>query len=192
MKQSHFKTLALALAILIAITNTTYAQNKSKRSAAEEFGNTLNLGLGIGYYGYLTQSVPFLSANYEFDVAKNFTIAPFVGFASYKSGNHFYGSGYYYYRHTFIPIGAKGTYYFDKLLGAGSKWDFYGSLSLGFNYNKVTWEQGYNGNKNLSSNVSSLYWDVHIGTEYHINNKVGLFLDLSTGISTIGLALHHL
>ncbi|MEQ8535603.1 MAG: hypothetical protein RIB86_27340, partial [Imperialibacter sp.] len=52
--------------------------------AQESFGNTLNLGLGVGgysgYYGYIGHSLPVLSLNYEFDVAPNFTLAPFVSF----------------------------------------------------------------------------------------------------------------
>jgi hypothetical protein len=35
-----------------------------------------------------------------------------------------------------------------------------------------------------------LFLDLHLGAEYHLNNRVGLFLDLSTGVSTIGLAIH--
>jgi len=35
-----------------------------------------------------------------------------------------------------------------------------------------------------------LFLNIHIGAEYHINKKVGVFLDLSSGVSTIGLAIH--
>jgi hypothetical protein len=31
---------------------------------------------------------------------------------------------------------------------------------------------------------------LHVGAEYHLSRKVGLFLDLSTGVSTLGLAFH--
>ena len=47
---------------------------------SETYGKTLNLGLGLGYgYYYYGTGVPIL-ANYEFDVAKNVTVAPFIGF----------------------------------------------------------------------------------------------------------------
>ena len=160
----------------------------------EKFGNTLNAGIGVGYYGYIGTSMPVLHANYEFDIAKNFTLAPFVTYYSYQNnyywGNKNYPDRYYYYRVTAIPVGVKGSYYFDQLLHAGSKWDFYGAGSLGFAIRTTTWENGYYGETSVQHGSSGLYLDLHIGTEYHLGGKVGLILDLSSGISTFGLAVH--
>ena len=89
-----------------------------------------------------------------------------------------------------IPLGVKGSYYFDDVLGAGDKWDFYLAASLGFAIRKTTWENGYYGQNTVEHGSSGLYLDGHIGTEYHIGKKTGLFLDLSTGISTFGVAIH--
>jgi hypothetical protein len=100
----------------------------------EKFGRALNIGAGIGYYGFGTS--PALSVNYEFDVFKNFTLAPFATVWTYRryvywgDGNHPFRD--YYYRETVIPIGVKGSYYFDELFNAGDKWDFYAAASLGF------------------------------------------------------------
>ncbi len=176
-------------ATAIAQTSTT----KSTHGTYENYGRTLNLGLGIGYFGYVDHSVPFFSANYEFDVARQFTLAPFIGFASYRSDNYWENgnrAGRYYYHETFVPVGVKGTYYFDKLLGAGPAWDFYGALSLGFAIHSYRWDDGYTGNRDVYRNSSPVYLDLHIGTEYHINKRAGIFIDLSTGVSTIGVAIH--
>jgi hypothetical protein len=166
----------------------------SAQEGDEKFGNTLNLGAGLGYYGYVGHPMPVLHANYELGVARNFTIAPFVTFYSYKNYYYWGDPGYpyrdYYYRQTVIPVGAKGTYYFDELLKANSKWDFYLGASLGFAIRKTTWEKGYYGKTTVEHGASGLYLDAHIGSEYHLSNRVGLFLDLSSGISTFGLALH--
>lgn len=163
-------------------------------TAQEQYGKTLNLGLGIGYYGYVGRSLPVLHINYEFDVAKDFTIAPFLTFYSFSNeyywGNKNHPYQYYTYRETVIPIGAKGTYYFDDLLHANSKWDFYLAASLGFNIVNRTWGDGYDGDRDYYRHASSVYLDLHIGSEYHFNNHLGMFLDLSTGVSTIGLAIH--
>ncbi len=160
----------------------------------ENFGNTLNIGVGIGYYGYIGQTLPVLHANYEFNVARNFTLAPFITMYSYKKyynwGNPNDGYKDYYYRTTVIPVGVKGSYYFDQFLGAGSRWDFYLAGSLGFAIRKTVWENGYNGDYVASNSTSGLYLDAHIGTEFHASEKIGLFLDLSTGLSTFGLAVH--
>jgi len=181
-------TLTLVLALIISGTNL-FAQ---RSYSSEAHGHTLNIGLGAGgyygYYNYVGHSVPVLNFNYEFDVAKNFTLAPFATLITYRDyvteGNYDY-----YYRETIIPIGVKGTYYFDQLLGAGPKWDFYLAGSLGFNLVRTVWDDGQSyASDAYYHNVGALFLDLHAGTEYHISNRVGIFLDLSTGVSTVGLA----
>jgi hypothetical protein len=138
--------------------------------------------------------MPVLHVDYEFGIGNNFTLAPFITIYSYQKYNYWGTPNHpyknYYYRQTVIPIGVKGTYYFDQLLNAGAKWDFYLGASLGFAIRKTTWENGYYGETTIRHGASGLYLDGHIGTEYHISPKAGLFLDLSSGISTFGLALH--
>lgn len=189
------KIITSALILFTLLNLNGYGQ---ETTGAEKHGKTLNLGLGIGgysgYYSYVGRSLPVFNINYEFDVAKNFTLAPFISFYSYTNsyywGNKNYPYRYYTYRETVIPIGCKGTYYFDELLKAGSKWDFYLSGSLGFAIVNASWDRDYYGDKNYYRRGSSLFFDFHVGTEYHFNNHLGAFLDLSTGVSTIGLAIH--
>ncbi len=184
------KKLILATGILLMMN--------LQLSAQEKYGKTLNLGLGLGYYGYAGYNMPVLHANYEFDVAKDFTLAPFISYYSYRHnyywGNKNYPYRWYRYRETVIPIGVKGTYYLDDLVNANSKWDFYAAGSLGFAIVKTTWEDGYYGERNIYRNAYSgstpLYLDLHLGTEYHFNDRIGMFLDLSTGVSTLGIAIH--
>jgi len=183
--------------ILLLVTIMSGAS--SKLSAQESYGNTLNLGLGIGYYWYANHSVPVLHANYEFNVAKDFTLAPFITYYSYRS-DYYWGNPpgtpyrYYRYRETVVPIGVKGTYYFDDILNANPKWDFYLGLSLGAALVHTYWDEGYGGDRhvyrNIYSGTSPIYLDAHIGAEYHISDRAGIFLDLSTGVSTLGVAIH--
>ena len=195
--------LAIAIISALLFTGTAFAHDRTvvvykegheSNQGAENFGNTLNLGLGIGYYGYINHSLPVFHADYELNVARNFTLAPFITFYSY-SNNYYWGNKnkpyrYYSYRETVVPIGVKGTYYFDDLLKANSSWDFYLGASLGVAIRSVRWEGGYEGDRYAYHDASGLYLDGHIGTEYHINHNIGLFLDLSTGVSTVGLAIH--
>jgi len=170
------------------------SRNSSAQSA---YGKTLNLGAGIGYYGYLNHSIPVLHLNYEFDVAKDVTLAPFISFYSYRNdyywGNKNYPYRYYRYNETVIPIGIKGSYYFDRAVHAGNKWDFYFAASLGFAVVRSGWEDGYYGDRNLYRNAyrgsSPLYLDLHLGADYHVNKSLGVFLDLSSGVSTLGLSI---
>lgn len=184
--------LTTVLSLMVSLLFTATAQ--------EKYGKTVNLGLGIGgystygYYGYVGRSLPVFHFDYEFDVSKNFTLAPFLNFYSFSHdyywGNKNNPARYYAYHETVIPIGVKGTYYFDDLLKANSKWDFYLAGSLGFAIVNSSWDDGYGGDRDYYRGGSSLFLDVHIGTEYHFNNRIGAFLDLSTGVSTIGLAIH--
>jgi hypothetical protein len=202
------KTIIISLFFLLILSINIYAQQTTTtvttttqttpNNSSEKFGNTLNLGLGIGgysgYYGYVGHDMPVFHADYEFDVVKNFTLAPFISFYSYRDGyywgNHDNPYRFYYYHETVVPIGVKGTYYFNQLLHANTKWDFYLAGSLGFAIVHSYWDNGYDGDRNYYRNASPLFLDLHIGTEYHISKKIGVFLDISTGVSTIGIAIH--
>ncbi len=187
--------IIIILSAFIFIKNV----NAQDMSTPEKYGKTLNLGAGIGYYGYVGHALPVGTLNFEFDVAKNFTLAPFLGIYSYQ--NYYYWGDpnkpngdpsyrNYSYRSVSVPAGVKGTYYFDQLFRANSRWDFYAAGSVGFIFRTITWENGYYGDKYIYRNQSPLYLAAHIGSECHLNSKVGLFLDLSTGVSTFGLAIH--
>jgi hypothetical protein len=179
--------------LFVIMLITTFAVKAQKSSYSETYGHTLNLGLGIGgysgYSGYVGRSLPVIHVDYEFEVIKNFTIAPFADFFSY-SNSYFYGNNNYYYRETVIPIGAKGTYYFDQLLNANSKWDFYLAGSLGYAIVFSRWDTGYTGDKNYFRQASPLFLNIHIGSEYHINKRLGISLDISGDGPTVCLALH--
>lgn len=181
------KKLILFKAVLLylLVCATTHAQ--------EKYGNTLNIGAGIGYYGY-APLVPAITVNYEFDVAPNITIAPFVTAFTYRSyyswGNSNNTHREYYYDRTVFPVGGKATYYFDDLFNAGNKWDFYAAGSVGFVIVSTTYESGYGGNRSVYNGLSPLYINAHIGSEFHLSKRIGLYLDLSTGLSTFGLAVH--
>ncbi len=189
------KIQILALFSLVLISSISAQETKKAPSA---YGNTLNLGVGIGgyagYYGYIGHNLPVFNINYEFTVAKNFTLAPFISFYTYKRTYYWGGNDhdyrYYNYKQTVVPIGVKGTYYFDDLLHAGSKWDFYLAGSIGYTIVRTSWDDGYYGDRNYYKTPNQLYLDLHIGTEFHVNKNIGLFLDLSTGVSTVGIAIH--
>ena len=188
------------LITLLLFTMAGYTASAQNSSSGEHYGRTLNLGLGVGgysgYYGYVGHSMPVFHINYEFEVAKSFTLAPFISFATYSNSyywgnpNKNYPYKNYSYHETIIPIGAKGTYYFDDLLKANSKWDFYLAGSLGFSIVNTSWDSDYYGDENYYKHGGSTFFDLHIGAEYHFNSRLGAFLDLSTGVSTIGLAIH--
>lgn len=184
--------------MIIVFSMTSINLNAQEKTFSQAFGKTLNLGVGIGgysgYYSYTGGTLPVFNLNYEFDVARNFTLAPFISVSSrtesYYWGDHNTPYKYYYYRETIIPIGLKGTYYLNQALKSYSNWDFYLAGSIGFALINSRWDADYYGDKDYYTHGNPLFLDLHIGTEYHFTNRFGMFLDLSTGVSTIGIALH--
>ncbi len=176
------KIAILSFFFLTILSISVLAQNAN---SGESHGRALNLGVGIGgysgYYGYIGHTLPVLHINYELSVANNFTLAPFATFYTYKEQ---------YYRETVIPVGLKGSLYLDQLLRVNSNWDFYLAGSLGFAIVKSIWNADYHGSRDYYTSPRPFFFDGHIGLEYHINSRVGLFLDFSTGVSTLGLSFH--
>ncbi len=184
------KNLIITSLLILGLSMCGGNISAQQKGGGENFGNTLNLGLGLGYYGYVGNFAPAINVNYEFQLANNFTLAPFLTVFSHRNYRKISGDNYYY-RQTVIPVGVKGTYYFDMLLGLNSRWDIYGAGSLGFVIRSTRWENGYNGDDSyFYRGTSGLYLDAHIGAEYHASQKVGLYLDLSSGLSTFGVAFH--
>lgn len=185
-KITFISLLLLTLAFNVIAQQTT---------VTEKYGKTINAGVGLGYFGYVGYNIPVFHINYEFELDENLTIAPFVTLYTYHNNYYYWGDNYHTYRNysyteTVIPIGAKVTYYFDELFKAKSKWDFYLAGSLGFIIRKTVWETDYYGRKVVNPGTGPLYIDFHAGSEYHLSKKTGLFLDLSTGFSTFGVAFH--
>ena len=180
------KKVTVTVVLALMMIGTSFSAQR--RVFSDGHGNTLNLGIGIGgysdYFGYVGHTSPVLHANYEFGVARNFTLAPFVTVYSYRE--NYYND---YYRETVIPIGVKGTVYLDDLLRAGNSWDFYVAGSLGVSLFNRTWDDKY-GRDTYIEDPSPLYLDLHLGVEYKLSRNLGLYLDLSNGVSTVGLAIH--
>ncbi len=179
------------LLFLSLIGNNLMAQETESKNF---YGRTLNLAAGVGYYRYVSYPVKAASVNYEFQIHKNLTAAPFIAVYAYEStyywGNAYYPASIYKYSETVVPMGIKISYYFDDLVRAGTKWDFYSAGSLGFVYRRTVWEPAYNGKNQIDPGMGPLYLDLHIGAEYHINKFTGVVLDLSTGVSSVALAIH--
>jgi len=186
------KKSLLIFIVALSLINISASAQSYNSAPREMFGPTINIGAGIGYYGYAGRPAPAVMANVELDIARNITLAPFIGFYTYANdyywGSYDYPYRYYSYRETVVPVGVKGAYYFDQLFQAGEKWDFYAAASVGFAFHSVTWDNGYYGSRDVVSGPGPLYGTAHIGSRLHITQGFGLFLDLSTGFSTFGLS----
>lgn len=178
------KKVIIILLFFLAILNLNSSAQRIYLPETESHGNTLNLGAGYGgYSGYSSHAglvLPVYTINYEFAVLNDVTLAPFATLFSYRNEKE-------HYSETIIPMGVKGTLYLDQLLKGRSRWDLYFSGSIGYSLINSSWDEGFSG-ETAYSDVTPLFLDLNIGTEYHINNRIGIFLELSTGVCTAGLS----
>ena len=165
-------------------------ESKGQENNTEPFGRSFNMGMGPGYFSTQILPAPFFTINYEYDVVNNLTVAPFVGFASYKGDARIIAARYYYYRATILPFGVKASYYLDLLLKLPCRWDVYIACSAGYTYINKKWDYGYPGNKTGIPGLREEYLQAHVGVEYHISRNTGLFVDVSTGVAVAGISLH--
>lgn len=114
-------------------------------SAQELHGSTLNLALGIG-----GRQLSVFHINYEFDVAPAVTLAPFVSFYDYSN---------------FIPIGVKGSFYFDNMLQINSSWDLYVAGTLGLGIVSDEWDTQYYRDRYNFRGPNAIFIDFHLGAE---------------------------
>ncbi|MCP4521778.1 MAG: hypothetical protein GY827_08840 [Cytophagales bacterium] len=158
-----------------------------------DYSGTLNVGLGTGYNGY--DGIPILAHYEALEAANSLTLGLFLGFgtSSYDFTYTVEENGETVlkedsYRRSYIPVGIKGVYYIDDLLGLIDELDIYGGVSIGFTYWSYTSSNDQFDEDNFNSGTSPLFWTFHIGIEYHVNDKVGVFLDASTGMSSLGVS----
>lgn len=180
------KTAFYKLTIIFLVFNAALFitdADAQEKTVSEKYGHTFNIGVGsgIGNYGYAFYKTPAVHLDYEIDIIPTLTLAPFVILYQFRNNA---------YHERVIPVGLKATAYFDQILKAHPHWDFYLAGSLGYAIRETVWENGFAAEPGIHYGPGALYLVLSIGSEYHITKKLGAFIDLSNGISTIGLSIH--
>ncbi len=158
-----FTTASIALAICLSLIQTTSAQER------ELHGSALNLGVGIG-----ARQAAVYHINYEFDVVPSFTIAPSASFYGYTK---------------FVPIGVKGSFYFDDVLNLDREWDLYVGATAAMGIVSDEWNNQAYRDMYRFRGANNLFFDVHLGAEYQVTPRAGMFIDLASNAATIGIVL---
>jgi len=110
----------------------------------------LNFGLGFDNGGLLP-----IYVSYDFPVHNDVSIAPM-----FETDLNL----------DWVTIGARGDYYFDRLINLPADWDVYGGANLGMNIL-------------LGSRYSELDMGLQIGGRWRWNKKWALNLEVSGGVS---------
>ncbi|GAB3539890.1 hypothetical protein [Spirosoma fluminis] len=166
MKKFHFSFL-LVLGLLAG--TQSFAQ-----LAVDKGTKFINLGIGVGGYGYYTGSsgIAFTAAA-DFGVTKNITVGAVAGYRSYGSvGTYKYNS---------FDIGARGSYHFNELLNLSTdKADLYAGLGLSY------FSFSYGG---YLDNYGAVYVPIHLGGRYFFSDNVGGFAELGSSLSTLKIGV---
>lgn len=152
---------------LVILSTVLIASANAQNEPAEKFGKVLNLGLNLPNGKYLLMP----TINYEFDIARNVTLAPVV--EGYAVRDNVFGSDNE--SGAAFVFAAKGCYYFDQLFHAGPKWDFYAGVSAGFAYESITDKE----DNTTEKSIKRVNPKAHVGAQLNIKSNMGLFLDVS-------------
>ncbi|MGB3778208.1 MAG: hypothetical protein WA960_07600 [Tunicatimonas sp.] len=158
-------------------------------------------GISFGTYGYGLGSgrsigIPPLTAALEFGVHENFSVGPYVGYASWNYDD--FGLDYGW---NFLAVGARGSFHYVPVLNEAldlsldeEKLDFYVTLLVGLEFQSFTGDSfgGIFGD-DLNSNSTNFRLGPVLGFKYKFNDKFGVYFEGGRGAfgyGTIGLAIH--
>ncbi len=152
-------------------------------------------GYSYGYLGGRSVSVPPLTAALELGIHENFSVGPYVGYASWS-----YDYTSINYSWNFLAVGARGSLHYVPLLNEAldlsldeEKMDFYVSLLVGMEFQTYSGESfggilgdGY-------ANNSRFRLGPVLGFKYKFNDKFGVYFEGGRGAfgyGTLGVAIH--
>ncbi|MGB3851763.1 MAG: hypothetical protein WA958_17475 [Tunicatimonas sp.] len=160
------------------------------------------VGVSFGTYGYGLGSgrsigVPPLTAALEFGIHENFSVGPYVGYASWNFNN--FGLDYGW---NFLAVGARGSFHYVPVLNEAldlsldeEKFDFYVTLIIGLEFQSFTGDDNFGGvfGENYSNSSTGVQFGPVLGFKYKFNDKFGVYFEGGRGAfgyGTIGLAVH--
>lgn len=168
MKKMHFSIL-LVLGLLAG--TQSFAQ-----LAVDKGTKFINLGIGVGGYGYFTGSGLGLNAGLDVGIIKNITVGGVIGYRTYGSGVNSF------------DIGARGSYHFNELLNlATDKADLY--AGIGLSYYRLSYGDTYLRSIGVGDSYSQIYVPIHLGGRYFFTDNIGGFVELGSSLATLKLGV---
>lgn len=165
--------LLYSLITLLFVCTSLLGFSQDKKSGGGGSGNYAGVGhLNVGFQTYWNYSSSLgFQADYEFNLANDFTVGPSVSYSGWDNAG---------YKYSVWGVGARFRWYADRVLSiTHPKWDVFANGDIGFNiYN---YPDGDN-----HKNYSPLWLGLGIGGKFHFNEKIGLQLIIGSG-AQIGL-----
>ncbi len=180
-----------------------------KRITANElrYANRLNIGFGYNYYAGIPFIINYELSNKALGMAEDpleayqmgLTFAPQVGFYRYSNWYPSPAAAYSNYNYTVnnLFFGVKLHAYIDRVIDLPKNLDLYFAVAPQFMIRRVTWDYPSNvpgiyqpNNKWLANRRgrNTFALPIHIGAEYKLNRNIGVWGDIGTMMSTVGLS----
>lgn len=171
MKKSKLVIAALLLASVCTSSVVNAQSVKGK--------NFVNLGIGIGTYGFSgTGGLP-VTASYEHGFTDKISGGIYLGLVQRK----YYDDLKYNYK----VIGVRGSYHFNELLKVTEpKLDVYGGASIYYRGYTLKYE-GIDGKEKLTDN--SIGIGIHAAARYMFAEKFGAYAELGYGVSPLQIGV---
>lgn len=189
----------------IFISSFAFAQQQlpltSGNQAYNKGDKILQAGIGFGYFNYgfagsRSVGLPPLTASLELGIHDHISVGPYIGYASWKYSQTFYGMSADY-NMNFYSLGARGSYHYLPLLNEHldldldeEKIDFYASLFLGLEMQRMKSEsKSEDETYKQKMNSTGLRLAPVLGFKYKFNPKYGAYLEVGRGalsVATIG------
>ncbi|WP_139263135.1 hypothetical protein [Flammeovirga pacifica] len=163
--------------LMLAISTFSFAQeNKKSGGGGASYLGPGNLNVGLSTYWSYSSSLG-VQLDYEFNLARDFTVGPSLSYAGYSDS---------WYNYSVFGLGARFRWYADRVLNiTHPKWDVFANGDIGFSI----WSHKYTGpgtDPKSQSSTSPLWIGLGIGGKFHFNDKIGLQLIIGSG-AQIGL-----
>jgi hypothetical protein len=205
MKKVYFTICALAL-----LSIQLFGSDSENRISGNElrYAKRLNVGFGYNYYSGIPFVINYELSNKLLHIAEDpleayqmgLTFAPQAGFFRYT---HWYPSPLpatypdYNYTVNNLFFGVKVHAYFDRVLDLPKNVDLYFAIAPQFMIRRVSWDFSSSipgipppNNRWLSNRRgrNSFVLPIHIGAEYKLNRNIGVWGDIGTMMSTVGIS----
>jgi hypothetical protein len=153
----------------------------------------LHLGIGLGttlYGGGYRGIVPPINVAYEKGITDNIGVGAYLGYASARYDYNGFNDLDYYWRYSYMILGARGAYHYD--LFKEPKLDTYGGLMLGFNFSRASF---HSNNPNINDEdytapgSGGITWSGFLGARYQFKPKLGAYAELGYGVAYLNLGL---
>jgi hypothetical protein len=158
-----------------------------------------HLHAGIGLINFYYNSsylglLPPVNASYEVGIVDLEEVGvigagPFVGFSTARSKKYDYGAGEYWWRYTYLTLGARGAWHFDIL--NDDRFDTYAGLMVGYTITNYSYFDTGSGGSNIDPLDTSgfLNRSLFAGCRYKASDAIRLYGEVGWGFTLLNIGI---